>query len=109
MMQNKERKKMINNESLKYKIFMVNRWQYLRDQRDKDLDYFVSKYREIKYRRIFILLTVINQIVTSINRVFNEKKYQRWKNKIANKIANLYKVSFLKKTKIRGKNLKKRE
>ena len=60
MKQNKDRKKIIDNQSLKYKIFMINRWQYLKEQRDKNLDYFVSKYREIKYRRIIILQTVIS-------------------------------------------------
>ena len=55
MKQNKDRKSIIDNESLKYKIFMINRWQYLKEQRDKNLDYFITKYREIKYRRIIIL------------------------------------------------------
>jgi hypothetical protein len=38
-----------------------------------------------------------------------QEKNERWKKMIVNKIVNLYKNSFLRKIKIRGKNLKKRE
>ena len=61
---------MLDNNNFKYKIFMINKWQYLKELKDKKLDYFVSKYREIKYRRILILQTIINQIVTSLSRVY---------------------------------------
>lgn len=60
MKQNKERKNMLDNNNLKYKIFILNRWEYLKELREKKLDQFVSKYREIKYRKILILQTKIN-------------------------------------------------
>jgi hypothetical protein len=42
-------------------------------------------------------------------KLYKEKKYNLWKVMVVNKIVNLYKRNFLKKIKVRGKDLKKRE
>ena len=108
-MEGTARKELLDLEQRKMKLFWLIKWKHLRTFKKQALARSVQKYRNIKYRTIFVKHIKAHRLIKQINERFLANKVERKQRHIATFMVVQYRCKFARKLRCRGATVKERE